>query len=45
MELLNVSFGDLLWVIRNCHFYDPHSGYYKDSAQQRAVMPGEPQGT
>jgi omega-6 fatty acid desaturase (delta-12 desaturase) len=34
------SFGDLWWVIRNCHFYDLDSGYYKDSAERRAVVPG-----
>jgi omega-6 fatty acid desaturase (delta-12 desaturase) len=36
----NFSFGDLLWVIKNCHFYDLDSGYYKDSAEQRAVVNG-----
>ncbi len=34
------SFGDLLWIIKNCHFYDPDSGYYKTSTGQRALVDG-----
>jgi omega-6 fatty acid desaturase (delta-12 desaturase) len=31
------SFGDLWHIIRTCHFYDLGSGYYTDSAEQRAM--------
>jgi len=33
----NFSFGDLWHVLKTCHFYDLGSGYYTDSAEQRAM--------
>jgi omega-6 fatty acid desaturase (delta-12 desaturase) len=33
----NFSFGELWRILKTCHFYDLHSGYYKDSAERRAV--------